>query len=316
MLTNISTITWILIPTIINSHLLPRITNDPSNKYLQNISFLEEVIEENEMLTEIEKDLILRMENLIKENPYLDLNKVYQSLKNVQIIKIEDSKEKNRQTLGMYSYSQNQIKIIEDNENHDILIHELIHCIYTNKKNQKLPSYFTEGMTELLANEYFSENPYIEEENYPFEITMVKMFCEMIGPEKVLETYTTGNGRIIFNELSRVMTEEKTEEFLKNVNQMFQQYKSGTKGDSTLNKQVLAYLDAYYQNKSTMNDDIYLYNRSIIELLSSERPNVNYRLYILENNYYRKAYFSKKLQLKSYEAVWEESKPKEKNIVI
>lgn len=154
----------------------------------------------NENLTDDEKNFCCGFIDMFNDNPYLDKERVYHSLLNLDI------SYKNRPYIyddsveGVYIDKFKSIGIFVDDPDKAVLGHEVIHCICAN--DGCLPTFFVEGMTELLANEYFSDSPFIEFKNYPFEIYAVKMLCDTAGSDVVLKAYTTGDMNLIYEALA------------------------------------------------------------------------------------------------------------------
>lgn len=154
----------------------------------------------NENLSDEEKAFCCKYIDLFKDNPYLDKGRVYHALLNVDI------SYKNRPYIyedtveGVYIDDYKSIGIFVEDSDKNVLAHELIHCICANSGN--LPTFFVEGMTELLANEYFSDNPFLEFKNYPYEVYVVKMLCDTAGTDAVLKAYTTGDMTPVYESLA------------------------------------------------------------------------------------------------------------------
>lgn len=157
---------------------------------------------ENDNLADKEKDICYKTINLIKDNPYLDKEEAYRSLRNVDVSYKYRPFNYDKTITGVYLYQYESIGIFEKDEDFNTLFHEIIHCIYSNEKTKNLPQYFKEGMTELLTNEYFSETPFLEATSYPFEIAAVKMLCEVTSPDTVLKAFSCGDMDIIAEEMS------------------------------------------------------------------------------------------------------------------
>ena len=154
----------------------------------------------NDNLTDDEKEFCCGFIDMFNDNPYLDKERVYHSLLNLDI------SYKNRPYIyddsveGVYIDKFKSIGIFVDDPDKAVLGHEVIHCICAN--DGCLPTFFVEGMTELLANEYFSDSPFIEFKNYPFEIYAVKMLCDTAGSDVVLKAYTTGDMNLVYEALA------------------------------------------------------------------------------------------------------------------
>ena len=154
----------------------------------------------NDNLTDEEKEFCCGFIDMFNDNPYLDKERVYHSLLNLDISYknrpyiYEDSVE------GVYIDKYKSIGVFVNDPDKAVLGHEVIHCICAN--DGSLPTFFVEGMTELLANEYLSDSPFIEFKHYPFEIYAVKMLCDTAGSDVVLKAYTTGNMDLIYEALA------------------------------------------------------------------------------------------------------------------
>ena len=154
----------------------------------------------NDNLTDEEKEFCCGFIDMFNDNPYLDKERVYHSLLNLDISYknrpyiYEDSVE------GVYIDKYKSIGVFVNDPDKAVLGHEVIHCICAN--DGSLPTFFVEGMTELLANEYLSDSPFIEFKHYPFEIYAVKMLCDTAGADVVLKAYTTGNMDLIYDALA------------------------------------------------------------------------------------------------------------------
>ena len=159
---------------------------------------------ENDCLTESEKQVFYSFIDIIKDNPYLDREEAYRSLRNVDVLYKCRPYIYDKSVQGVYSHKYESIGIFEKDEDNSFLIHEGIHAIFCNAKTDCFPEYFKEAMTELLVNEYFSDKPFLELENYPLEIAGVKMLCEITSPEVVLEAFSKGDMDIIAKDMAKV----------------------------------------------------------------------------------------------------------------
>lgn len=152
----------------------------------------------NKYVDKIYKPLI----NVIEDNPYICKEDVYKTLLNLFIC--DDKKRPpfwKDNIMAIYDYKNNNVGVFMDDKYFRSLFHEIIHAIF-NKKNS-LPRFFVEGMTELLTNEYllYDHSPFIEDENYPFEIVAIKMLCEVTSPEIVLKSFSLGDMKYIINDM-------------------------------------------------------------------------------------------------------------------
>ena len=241
----------------------------------EDVSLLD-AIEQNENLTREDKDLIDTLEQLIIEDEYLDINQAKRALRTIKInynvekpIGVADS------TKARYNEGTNIIDVYESSEtiNKDLLRHEIVHSIYVNIFTKFLPDYFSEGMTELLINEYVSELHYDEKTTYPFEVTMVKVLCEMVGSDNVRKTFAKGNMKTIERKVEDIAGTQKTKDFFKTVENIFEKYESGIKiSDDEYNK-MMNFLDSYFtytyqEDKDEEKYERYLYYRGILSLIN------------------------------------------------
>ena len=154
---------------------------------------------ENNNLTSSEKKVFYGFYSVIDDFVDMDRESAYDSLSRVYV---KYSSNKNTNVLGDYNYKSGKINIYTYNDkNNEVLIHEGIHCLFNNDKTESLPIGFTEGMTELIANEYFSNDPFYEGNSYPFEISYVKMLCELVGTDTVIKAFSTGDFTLITNKV-------------------------------------------------------------------------------------------------------------------
>lgn len=268
-----------------------------------NLLVLQALFENPNLSTE-EKELVCQLTNLLIDNKYLNKELAYESLSKVDVqetVKPEDEKE---EIVACYKRA---LELIETyiNENsvyyNETLIHEFIHCIFSNYVTIDLPRYLNEGMTELLSNEYYSETPFVECSTYPFEVIMVKELCNIVGENKVLKAFSTGNMEIISNELSKVTSEEEAKNFLTNVDDVFEEFDTETRVSSFKLIYVINYLNKYSKKLYEQDEDIKrleesTYNINALSLLSTEDPYISFLGYLTGHGVYVKAYISSKLK--------------------
>lgn len=159
-------------------------------------------IKENSNLSDEEKQFFYKYIDMIKDNPYLDKEKAYRSLLNVDVSYRKRPLTYDTSIEGVYIHDYESVGIFVEDEDKRVLGHEGIHTIFsTNEITENLPIYFYEGMTELLNNEYLTDNPFVELTNYPFEITAVKMLCELTSSDTVLKAFSLGDMSFIEDEI-------------------------------------------------------------------------------------------------------------------
>lgn len=258
---------------------------------------------ENHNLTDTERKMVFKLVDLIEEMPYINKRMAYANLKKL-FIKHHDESEDfyGRAILGQYSYFANRIDLYGKyaNNSEDVLIHELIHSVFNNIDTGRLPMYFTEGVTELLEEEYFDEEPYWEDFCYPYEVTMIKILCDMVGSDLVLKAYATGDMKIIEDELAIYMGKDEAKLYLKNINKMFSQYFENGNCSLECMSSFLENTNNYFSEKYLESNEVfdsYRYNRELLIGLKNTDPSCDgYLEYLNENGYYIKPYFSKKLK--------------------
>lgn len=306
-------------------NVVPTITNileiDPQDKMVEKVEdyFGEETEEEknnsdlqkilvaiinNEHLSKQEKEVIYSLKDLMSENEYLNTLIAKAALSTVKVeydCPLRSGLEEN--VLAAYFDIPHKIEVYgpKNYTRDEVLTHEFIHCIYTRTPLTSTPSYFIEGMTELLNNEYISNDPYAEVNSYPFEIASVKILCELIGSDNVLKAYSKGNISIIKDNLERIGGTERTEKFLTNLNSIFESYEANKDINEEEFKQVITYLDSYFiylkDNENGLDQyNNYLYYRGIIQCMTREEPISDYLIYLAENGILNKPYFSEKLK--------------------
>ena len=253
----------------------------------------------NKNLNEEEKQIIYEYDDLLEDNPYLVKSTAYNNLEKLDIIYDKDAGEEyGEEVLGVYIQGDNEITIIKENSDNDTIHHELVHCIYSQNYFETLPKFFNEGMTELLTNEYFSDNPFIEEYSYPFEVTMVKMLCELVGEDVVLETYSKEDLSILENAIREKTGLSNPNEFLKYIDSVMIALEEGKEIDKEKLSSIINTFDMYYKDydQDSIEYEMYKQNRKIIKFLESDVPFSAYQYELILNGYYVKPYFNKDLK--------------------
>lgn len=272
---------------------------DINSENIDNYLLLNAVLE-NECLTEKEKDVFYTFIDMIKDNPYIDKEQAYHSLLNVDVARKCRPFGYDKTIQGVYIDDLNSIGIFEDDENNLILKHEGIHCIFSYANN--LPEYFREGMTELLTNEYFSESPFLELSNYPFEIVAVKILCGVTSPEIVLEAFSKGDMNIIIEDMTKIT---KNYDDSKTAVDMLEKVILKLKGEieddlsyqDILNSSIPIFrgiVSAKYP-EGDLDREAYFYNELLLASVLKENPYDEYINTLLELGTMPKVYFSSKL---------------------
>ena len=257
----------------------------------------------NENLDDETKELIYSLEPIISENPYINGKIVYDEFKKLRIEYVQRPSNYDESTLAIYSKKDHKISVFQskDKANKEILLHELIHVLFTNPNTVNLPKYILEGMTELLTNEYVSTNPFIEKNTYPIEISIIKILCDMVGPDNVLYSYTTGDMESIKDSLRTVLDKSQVDEFMDNLELIFNEFETKEIISVKAYNNVVTTMDLYFYTKFSENNDLlkrYEYNKGILNLIYDEEPYKEYEKYLNENGVIPYAYFSNILKEK------------------
>ena len=168
--------------------------------YENDNSLLLNAIYCNKNLSDNEKSFCIKYLELFDDNPYLDKDRVYHSLLNLDISNKNRPPYYDKNVEGVYIDDLKSIGIFVVDVDDTVKAHELIHCICAN--DGELPRFFSEGMTELLTNEYFTENHFLELDNYSFEVIAVKMLCDATSSDTVLKAFTLGDMSYIYESLA------------------------------------------------------------------------------------------------------------------
>lgn len=261
----------------------------------------------NENLTETEKEVFYRSYKIIKDNPYINKEAAYRSLLNVDVSYKKRGFSFDKDVEGIYSSNYETIGVFVKDPDNRVLLHEIIHCIFSNEQTKNLPTFFDEGMTELLANEYFSEKPFYETVNYPIEISAVKMLCEVSTPDAVLEAYSTGDMSIIAKEITKITrNEDDTNKALNAFELLMRQYRGEATEEEKVDNQTLinecipifrGIISAKFEEGSKERGSYY-YNEILFASILEENPYDSYVDSLVELGYSERAYFSSELKAK------------------
>lgn len=161
----------------------------------------------NDNLTKKEKDILYCLLDYFNDNPYINKEKVYHELRNLNIqFSFRKHVEEDKAVLAMYLSQFRDIVHFEIFPKDSTRAHENIHCV---SRIQNLPKWFNEGMCELISLEYFEEEPFLEMDSYCNEIKVIKFLCELVGSDTVLKAYTLDDMNIIIDELSKIYGEKE-----------------------------------------------------------------------------------------------------------
>ncbi len=259
---------------------------------------------ENKNLTDEEKQIFSSISKMIEDNPYLDKEEAYNSLLQVKVCYTERPERVDPNTWGEYYYRLKKIFIYQEDEDYGVLKHEIIHCVYHNDTTSQLPNYFREGMTELLCNEYFSSDPYVEFNSYPFEILMVKMLCEVSSADTVLKAFSTGNMDIIAKEITQnttFYTEESVNSVLSSIERLMDLCNEQDKDLNQIDNYMMIVFSCFEDVMSSKTEDddrqqAFDYYRKMFINVLDDNPIDAYAQDVSDTGVLEKAYFSSELK--------------------
>ena len=174
-------------------------------------------IDKNTRLSNEDKEFILSMNHFFEENEkYFNMSEIKKNLINLRIIYDKDNQENHKMSnrvKGYYTKAFDKITIFySDKMDNDmitkkVVFHEVMHAVsdkgYVSKGNLGLA--LTEGVNELMAEEYL--NTYSD--TYNKGQTYARIMCELIGPEKVKESFFGNNIDMVLEELSSICGTKK-----------------------------------------------------------------------------------------------------------
>lgn len=257
-------------------------------------------IYENKNLTEDEKNVFYGFYSIVDDIQDMDRCRAYNALEDVKIIRTKNE-ESDSSILGDYSYGPNIINIYSEDTSNKVLVHEGIHCMFNSEITEKLPRYFNEGVTELLANEYFSEDPFIESNSYPIEISYVKMLCELVGSDNVIKTFTSGDMNYILEEMDKYNDSGISSKTILDIYEdAYNVLEMKVEARYIQENRTLAQnaLLSIYKNKNyDGNINFFNYNLELASSAFKENPTKYYADFVSFYGVLEKAYFSEDLKL-------------------
>lgn len=262
--------------------------------------FIEQSVNENKNLEEEERDALKKFETYLAENPYINEKMIYYNLKNLDIN--YKTKTNNSYVKGLYIPRSNKIYIYNsetrsDEENRMALGHEIFHSLSSvgsgsgfhtmlNHKGGAL----TEGMTQILTEEYLLGQASGETMVYQEETALVKIIAELVGADVLLYGYSNQDINIVIEKLGELDGNvNKANTLIKLTDKLSKVPISNEKEYQECKAQIYAILQEYYQLKVKENPEKAPILTYLIEIFYAQSVKAFY--YDLH-----KAYFSEKLK--------------------
>ena len=182
------------------------------SKNNSNLHTKEPIVTESTMDSDLQNDLQSRMisfiEKLENSDVDLDLGNFYQKARTLKIY----TDSTNEQYYNSY-YDKELNQIFFNIDSPGAFEHELVHVILNNGK--ELGNIFLEeGFTELLASEVCGTS-----NTYRFNVGIAKIFCTILGRDKVYNTLNEKDLSIVTKSLASIVPEVKdAEEYMSYLN--------------------------------------------------------------------------------------------------
>lgn len=292
-----------------------------------------DAVSKNTKLTIEEKEHFYDLVNIIKDNPYLNKEETYTNLLNLDIEYVENRREID----GEWNPFSYHIKIdnnLEDAREKEVISHEIIHSFFESfsslsslPKMHYKPQFMKEGMCEILTLEYANKTDY-SMGCYVLYVTFVKMLCEIVGSDVMLQSYSTSDMSYVYNAMADIKgTKDDAKRLIENMDTLLEHAckKKLDVNDETVFVNVhknIKKLDDYYDKKTNKDKllqdaennyyltddcseilsiietfdekhDFYYYNRSLLESIIFKKGSES--LYAT-GIYAHKAYFSTELK--------------------
>lgn len=182
------------------------------NKSNSNVHTKEQIAIESTMDSNLQSNLQSRMitfiDKLENSDVDIDLNNFYQKARTLKIY----TDSFNEQYYNSY-YDKELNQIFFNIDSPGAFEHELVHVILNNGK--ELGNVFLEeGFTELLASEVCEA-----QNTYRFNVGITKIFCTILGRDKVYETLNEKDLSVVIKGLASIVPAEKdAEEYMSYLN--------------------------------------------------------------------------------------------------
>ena len=274
------------------------------NNQLEEYALLNALLSNKKLTQEQRITISNNLIQIIEDNPYIDKEYAYNALSNLTIKYQERPTDVQEVILAQYehgeimNYSYNNI-LVYNTDYENVIEHELIHSLLVNLPNDKFPTFIIEGITELINDEYFSQNPYIEYECYPYEILVIKMLCEITREDTVLESYTKGNINILYKELLKIDKNTSPKEFINMIESLLDDYKENNtisvEKAKAIHKQLTRYFIRAKHQNSEKDFKVFANYLNLFDTIMDEESYTLYLKQIEKKGYIYRTYFNKNL---------------------
>ncbi len=270
-------------------------------------------VKENSNLTEEQRVFFERYSTYLEENPYLSKDDSYYNLKNLHIHEVSSS---NKHIIASYDPQLDCIIMNNSAERDGLgdesaLEHEGIHLFSSNGRDSGFNKFdvlqlqisvfgnsLTEGMTQILSEEYFEKRGSGITRTYSEETLLVKFIAELIGADVLLYGYSTHDIDIVIQKLGALDGDlSKARRLITVMDEILFLSKSGERQNhsdlvASYKDQIYSILKDYYRIKVAENEEkapVLTYLREAFYHIESASSPVYYYDF-------HKAYFSEQLK--------------------
>ena len=220
--------------------------------------FIEEATDHNPHISEEEKEFLTLFAPYLVDNPYLDQNQVYNNLKRFKTV----YEYQPGHILGQFSWPHNiKIEIFnvktkeEALEESSTIGHEIFHLLSFGKNGCGFRTYesdlgdgISEGMTQILTEEYLLGRNETFTKSYWKQSIIVKFLCELIESDTMLEGYSTHNIDLVIERLGSLDGDfEKAKRLISLVDEITIEDKNGMFASSEKLNELFDILATYYK---------------------------------------------------------------------
>lgn len=274
--------------------------------------FIEKSVNENRNLEEEERKFFEKYATYLEENPYAEKIDTYYSLKDLKIDYVESEEAARIKRGAQYFSGSNQIVAYNFQDNDDFinriqLGHEGFHALSGEGENcgfmkvdlatlkmSSLGQAMTEGMTQILTEEYLVERASGITYYYPEETCLVKIIAELVGADTLLYGYSNHDIDIVIKKLGELDGNvDKARNLIELMDKMTRQQHLNKEVQQECKNQIYPILQEYYQLKVAENPEkaqilTYLIEAFYHDVKAGDSPVYCYELH--------KAYFSEELK--------------------